>query len=242
MIIEPWAKREINIVVLGDTVTGKTALVNLIANMCAGFTLKDFEEKVELSNEAGNNGGSQTVQPHLYNITCVNGQKVNILDTPGLADRRGLKEDTENLKATIDAMKKNFDTIDGIVVVQSGLSSHLGPTFDSALHHISYMFPGNIYDNIALVLTSVGPPPEKANLVTELLPEKLQKAPQWSINNPYSMWSIYQKKLAEGFSDVALPLEELYEMAQREYDSRATEMLSQLFQYLDKCKAQPVKG
>ncbi|KAJ3815219.1 hypothetical protein F5876DRAFT_6466, partial [Lentinula aff. lateritia] len=186
-------KHEINIVLLGDTVTGKTALVNLIANMCAGFTLKDFEEKIERSNEARNTGGSQTIQPHLYSITCVNGQKVNILDTPGLADSRGMDKDMENLKAIIDAMKKNFDTIDGIVVVQSGLSFHLGPTFDSALLHISYMFPGNIYDNIALVLTFVGPPPEKANLVTEYLPEELQKAPQWSINNPHAMWSIYQK-------------------------------------------------
>ncbi|KAJ4474173.1 hypothetical protein C8R41DRAFT_557557 [Lentinula lateritia] len=240
MIIEPWAKREMNIVVLGDTVTGKTALVNLIANMCAGFTLKDFEDKIELSNEAGNNGGSKTIQPHLYSITCVNGHKVNILDTPGLADRRGMDKEMEHLKAIIDAMKKNFDTIDGIVVLQSGLSYHLGPTVDSTLLRISYMFPGNIYDNIALVLTFVGPP-KKADMITELLPEKLQKAPQWSINNPLALWFTYQKKLAEGWSDEEHPLEELHEMTQHEY-KRTTEMLSQLFQYLDKCKTQPVKS
>ncbi|KAJ3875612.1 hypothetical protein F5051DRAFT_57534 [Lentinula edodes] len=241
MIIEPWTKREINIVLLGEIVSGKTALVNLIANMCAGSTLEDFEEKIELSNEAGNNGGSQTIQPYLYSMTCVNGQKVNILDTPGLADGRGMAKDIEHMKAIVDAIKKNFHTLDGIVIVESGYSYHLTPPLYSTLDNLSHLFPDSIADNIAFVFTVVGPPPEKPHFVTTSLREELQKAPQWSINNPLALWFKYQKKLAEGWSDQEHPLEELHEMTQHEY-KRAVEMLSQLFQYLDKCKAQPVKS
>ncbi|KAJ3884631.1 hypothetical protein GG344DRAFT_83746 [Lentinula edodes] len=242
MIIgSPWTKQELNVVLLGETGVGKTALVNLLANVCAGTKLEEFDEKIELNNESYNKENySQTIQPHFYSIACVNGHKLNILDTPGLADAHGIDKDKEHTAVIVDAIRKNFDVIDAIIILGCGAIPQVGASTYYTLTAISNMFTNSIIDNIAFVFTTVTSPIMCA-FDTTSLPQGLRNAQRFPIDNPYVQWSKYQKKLVEVPSVNEDLLDEMNEDVCHGYN-RATKTLSQFFQFLDRCQIQSTQS
>ncbi|KAJ3995803.1 hypothetical protein F5050DRAFT_1712610 [Lentinula boryana] len=233
----PWTKSVINLILIGETGVGKTALLNLLANVCAGIPLEEFEEKNQLKNEeGGSTSGSQTNQPHLYNITCANGYKINILDTPGLADTRGIDKDNEHKEAIANAIKKHFEVIDAVIILANGTQARLGAATEYTLKTISAMFPNSIVDNIAFIFTMVSTP-ASFNFDKTSLPTELSNSRIWAIDNPFAQWLKYKKLLAQDPPASEEALEETSESAQRGY-TKALKVLSQFFQYLEKCKVQ----
>ncbi|KAJ4477410.1 hypothetical protein J3R30DRAFT_217471 [Lentinula aciculospora] len=234
----PWTKRIINLILIGETGVGKTAMLNLLANVCAGIPVEEFEEKNELNNEAGGSkSGSQTNEPRFYSITCANGHKVNILDTPGLADTRGIDKDNEHKESIANAIKKNFDVVDAVIILANGTLARLGAATEYTLTTISGMFPNSIVDNIAFVFTMVSTP-ALFNFDRTSLPQELKKSRVWSIDNPFAQWLTYRKLLEQDPPANVDDLEETVESTRRGY-AKALKMLSQVFQYLDQCKVQP---
>ncbi|KAJ4000672.1 hypothetical protein F5050DRAFT_1803869 [Lentinula boryana] len=238
----PWVKRQINLVLIGETGVGKTAMLDLLANVCAGVQLEDFKATHQAKSErGGSSSGSQTNIPEFYTIPCANGNEVNILDTPGLADTRGIDMDNEHKAAIANAIKKHFETIDAVIILANGTLARLGAATEYALTTISGMFPNSIVDNIAFIFTMVSDP-TMFNFDRASLPVELRKAKIWSINNPFAQWIKYQEKLAQDPPTVDEDiLEEMNESVHRSY-TKALKMFAQVFQFLDKCKIQPTNS
>ncbi|KAJ3742584.1 hypothetical protein DFH05DRAFT_1527140 [Lentinula detonsa] len=238
----PWVKRQINLVLIGETGVGKTAMLDLLANVCAGVRLEDFKATHQAKSErGGSSSGSQTNVPEFYTIPCANGNEVNILDTPGLADTRGIDMDNEHKAAIANAIKKHFETIDAVIILANGTLARLGAATEYALTTISGMFPNSIVDNIAFIFTMVSDP-TMFNFDRASLPAELRKAKIWSINNPFAQWIKYQERLAQDPPTVDEDiLEEMNESVHRSY-TKALKMFAQVFQFLDKCKIQPTNS
>ncbi|KAL0572167.1 hypothetical protein V5O48_009795 [Marasmius crinis-equi] len=176
LIQPPWSKQKINIILIGETGVGKTALLNLLANICAGSKLQDYKEMHEVTNEqGGSESGSQTNKPCSYHIVCANGREVNVLDTPGLADTRGIDKDNEHKEAIANTIRDNVEVIDAIIILANGTLARLGVATEYTLNIISGMFPHSIINNIAFLFTMVTDPTSFIFEKTSL-PPQLQNA------------------------------------------------------------------
>ncbi|KAJ4483971.1 hypothetical protein J3R30DRAFT_149038 [Lentinula aciculospora] len=238
----PWNKRQINLILIGETGVGKTALLDLLANVCAGVELEDFKAIHHAASEqGGSSSGSQTNVPVFYSIPCADGSVVNILDTPGLADTRGIDMDNQHKAAIANAIKKHLGVVDGVIIIANGTVEKLNAPTEYALTTISGMFPHSIIDNIIFIFTMVSDP-TSFNFDRSSLEKQLQKSKIWSINNPYAQWMKYQKRLAQ--DPPTLDEEILAEMNDSVHKSyvKVLKTLGQVFQYLDKCKVQPTNS
>ncbi|KAJ3736722.1 hypothetical protein DFJ43DRAFT_1050410 [Lentinula guzmanii] len=241
MTIElPWTKPVLNLILIGETGVGKTAFVNLLANVCAGTQLEEFEDKIKQDNELNDQKapGSQTIKPQFYSIVCANGQIVNVLDTPGLADERGIDVDNEHKQAISYAIKENFEVIDAVLILLHGRASRLTVRTGYTLNTISSMLPNSIIDNITCIFTNAVS--LSFNLDLESLPQHFLDAPRWLIDNPFPQWVEYRRMLTRPSIDEDV-LDDLNESVHRGY-KRGLKILSQLFQYLDNRKAQPAQS
>ncbi|KAJ4000142.1 hypothetical protein F5050DRAFT_1804369 [Lentinula boryana] len=241
MTIElPWTKPVLNLILIGETGVGKTAFVNLLANVCAGAPLEEFEDKIKQENELNDRKapGSQTIKPQLYKIVCANGQMVNVLDTPGLADQRGIDVDNEHKQAISYAIKENFEVIDAVLILLHGGATRLTLQTDYTLTTISSMLPNSIMDNITCIFTSAVSLSFNFDLAS--LPQHFRNAPTWLIDNPFPQWVEYRRILTQPSIDEDI-LDDLNECVHRGY-KRGLKILSQLFQYLDNRKAHPAQS
>ncbi|KAJ3770176.1 hypothetical protein FB446DRAFT_178556 [Lentinula raphanica] len=238
----PWAKRHINLILIGDVDSGKTAMLDLLANVCAGVPLEDFKPVHKAANERDSSQpGSNTNVPEFYTISCANGNEVNILDTPGLGDLRGIEIDAEHRDAIVKAMIRHFETVDAIIILTNGALYRLSLGVKFVLNTLSSIFPHSIVNNVAFVLTMVSDP-TMIGFKRSYLPIELKDAKVWDINNPFAQWTRYQKKLAE--NPRALPedlLEEINDSIHRDYSKTLT-TLSEVFQFLDKCEVQSMES
>ncbi|KAJ3822703.1 hypothetical protein F5878DRAFT_621643 [Lentinula raphanica] len=237
----PWTKRHLNLILIGDVNSGKTAFLDLLANVCAGVPLEDFKPVHKAANERDSSQpGSNTNVPEFYTISCANGTEVNILDTPGLGDPRGIEIDFQNRNAIVKAIQRHFETVNAIIILANGSLYHtMGVEF--VIKTISHIFPHSIANNIAFVLTMVDDP-TMIVFDRSYLPDELKDAKVWGINNPFSLWMKYQKKIAE--NPRTLPedfLEEMNDSIHRDYPKTLT-TLSEVFQFLDKCEVQPMES
>ncbi|KAJ3754883.1 hypothetical protein EV360DRAFT_15756, partial [Lentinula raphanica] len=239
---QPFTKRQINLILIGDVDSGKTAMLDLLANVCAGVPLEDFKPVHKAANERDpSQPGSKTKVPELYTISCANGTEVNILDTPGLGDLRGSEIDVEHKIAIVKAIRCHFETVDAIIILSFGGFYRLSLGVQFSLTTISSMFPHSITNNIAFVLTMVFDP-TTIGFKRSYLPVELKDAKVWDINNPFPLWMKYQKRIAE--NPRTLPeefLEDMNDTIRQDYPRTLT-TLSEVFQFLDKCEVQSMES
>ncbi|XP_060729534.1 uncharacterized protein LOC132848039 [Tachysurus vachellii] len=169
-----FGQRDINmrnkiVLMVGETGTGKTTLINAMTNYILGVKFTDkvwFEITEEGGENQSNQSKSQTNKVTVYEVfTQYNPICLTIIDTPGYGDTRG----TENDKQVIENLYKLFHNdsgvkeIDAVCLVlkasENRVSDRLQYIFDAVLS----LFGKDIENNIVMFVThSDGLPPTNA--------------------------------------------------------------------------------
>jgi hypothetical protein len=229
----------LNVSSKGETGTGKTSVLSLFANVLAGRSPEQYEMFHDESNEAGGSKKhSQTKYAKVYEFTSVNGVKFRILDSPGLADTRGIAQDVQHKASIAKAIQDNIATVNAVLILANGTLPRLGVATDYALSTLSSIFPRTLADNIGILFTNVSSP-LSWNFEGDSLPDTLQHANQYVLDNPLAMW----KKLREIRAKKA-PIQKrssaLIQLVEQGHVNAVT-MLAEMFDWLDGLDPQPTK-
>jgi energy-coupling factor transporter ATP-binding protein EcfA2 len=231
---------EYTILFVGETGTGKTSLLSLLSNVLSGHTPDKYAFAHDKSNEAGGSENhSQTESPKLYEFKSKNGIRFHILDTPGLADTRGINQDAKHKAAIVQAVTSQITTVNAIVIVANGTLPRLGVATDYALWSLSSMFPRTLDKSIAIFLTNV-PNALGCNFTQDALPEALRgdNYHPFFIDNPVALWKRYNE-IQERKEDVDPDeMDEMKTEVERSH-KRVLKELLKFFNWVVDLKSQP---
>lgn len=158
---DPHQPAEQRIILLGATGAGKTAFLNLLCNMDkvndlgdAGNQLDTFSSINDVTLEDPvHKMQSQTRDATVYRITC-GGAPVDVVDTPGLGDTRGIETDREHLQRIVHTIEE-MGSLHCICLVINGRSPRLTFDLQYALQQIVSIMPASVIHNIRAVFTNV---------------------------------------------------------------------------------------
>ncbi len=228
---------------VGETGKGKTTFLSLLANVLNGQKPQNYESFYDRSNESGGNvNQSQTNSARLYKLTSRNGIVVHVLDTPGLADTRGLERDDQHKASIAKKIEETIPFVNAVIILANGTEERLGAATDYALTTLSSIFPNTLANNIGIVFTNVASR-ISLNFQQNSLPPALRHGPgrdiknQFLLDNPLALW----KKLSRTRDQNSMSRRDLeeYEDAVNESHTKAVRELVHLFNWLDTRIPQP---
>lgn len=166
--IGPRAKQEIEektIILVGATGTGKSTLVDGLANYILGVRLRDpwrftvmpEEDRKKQSNQAL----SQTDWISCYSFNPQPGSRLkyrlNVIDTPGFGDTRGLERDQkiiDQIRQLFEAKgKTGIQVLDAVCFLIKAPDSRLTATQTYIFNAIMSLFGHDIEENICTLVT-----------------------------------------------------------------------------------------
>ncbi|KAM6499741.1 hypothetical protein JOM56_005249 [Amanita muscaria] len=222
----------------GETGTGKTSFLSLLANVLAGRSPNDYVFSHDGANEAG--GGdrhSQTNTAKLYEFKSKNGVIVRILDTPGLADTRGIAQDEKHKQNIARVIKDNIRAVNAVLIIANGTLPRLSAATDYALSTLSSIFPRTVVENIAIIFTNVSAQ-LSLNFDQNSLPESLRNPDnQFRLDNPIALWKNYLARCSH--SRVTKRERSEWKAEIHEKHQKALRTLASLFDWLDTLVPQP---
>jgi hypothetical protein len=219
-------------------------LLSLFANIFAGHTPEKYVFVNDKSNEVGGSQKhSQTRFAKLYEFTSKNGIKFRILDTPGLADTRGIAQDERHKTSIVEAITNTIPYVNAVLILANGTLPRLGAATDYALWSLSSMFPRSLAESIAILLTNV-PNALTCNFSQEALPDGL-KGPNFHpffIDNPVALWKKYKELRPEQNPSVSQDeVDEIKKDVRRSHRKVLKEMVK-FFDWIVDLKPQPTRG
>lgn len=226
-------KNVITILLIGETGTGKTAFMSLLANLFQGKSALELEDKHDETGESGlNKSQSQTTSATFYTITTFDGRKISILDTPGFADTRGIAHDNMHKAEINKAIKEHITTIDAVLILANGSVQRLGAATEYTLGVLTSMFPQSILDNIGFIFTHSDP--DGLNFQRESLPIELRQSRHWAIQNPLGRLNSFKQKNGGAGSYTKAQLKKLNSDYEETIDT-----LNEWLEWLDERQATP---
>ncbi|CAE6462738.1 unnamed protein product [Rhizoctonia solani] len=189
--------------VLGETGCGKTAFLSLLLNLFKGYGPFELEDENDERAESGlEKQETQTSDATLYTFTTPDGTEIQILDTPGLADTRGIQQDEQHKAKINKAMQEFVTTVDAVVIMANGTTERMATASSYTLNMLASAFPYSIVDNIAFIFTHCDS--FTRNLDIASLPEALRKSNYWTLENPLAYHKKYQREVKAGSSESTL--------------------------------------
>jgi hypothetical protein len=160
---------------------------------------------------------------------------VRILDTPGLADTRGVHQDELHKESIRNQIKEHVDSVTAVLVLANGTVPRITVGTDYALSTLSAIFPKSLARNIAFVFTNVASPLHW-NFAGDTIPDALKDAPRFLLNNPVAVQKKYLKlkrepSIRKGSADLV--------KAVKGSEEDALEMMVELLDWLDGLEPQP---
>lgn len=134
-----------NILLLGETGSGKSTLINYIANYFLDGSLDDLKIAIPMKHHKQNIPGfpihseqdihdktkSKTEKCTLYNFTY-NGKQYGFIDVPGLSDTNGAHKDIEHIE-NIMTTAESIGSIAAIVLVINGTVARVTSNLKNAI-------------------------------------------------------------------------------------------------------------
>ena len=159
-----------------------------------------------------------------------------MLDTPGLADTRGIQQDGLHKRSIATQIKEHIDSITAVLVLANGTVPRVTVGTDYALSTISAILPKSFAGNTAFMFTNVSSPLHW-NFSGDSLPVVLKDAPQFLLDNPVALQRKYTRlKDTPDMNKERVALRNAVKAAEQ----NALEMLVHLFDWLDGLKPQPM--
>ncbi|QRW23119.1 AIG1 domain-containing protein [Rhizoctonia solani] len=198
-VLRTLNKKVLTILLIGETGSGKTSFMSLLLNLFEGngpFELKD--KHVDEDQSGLDKSKSQTTWARIYTFTTSDGHKIKIIDTPGLADTRGMDEDKRHKERIHGVIQELATEIDSVMIVANGTIERLSLAMDYTMNTLATWFPRSILPNIGILFTNVSAAGAGLNFQTESLPLELREVEYWCLNNPLSLFKSYAHRKATG--------------------------------------------
>ncbi|CUA72719.1 hypothetical protein RSOLAG22IIIB_10254 [Rhizoctonia solani] len=231
-------KRVLTILLVGETGSGKTSFVSLLLSLLQGKGPFELEEQHCVDAESGlDKTQSQTTDAKPYTFTTPDGVKFQIIDTPGLADTRGMEENNKHRERIYQAIKELATRIDAIMLVANGRNERVSVATSYTLETLATFFPRSIKDNIGILLTNVEPDGSGKNFQISCLPPDLQAAKYWCIDNPRSKYKNYWDTLS-GLTESQIQKSKQVKRLKESYEE-TVQCLDEWLEWLDEREAMP---
>ncbi|CAF2780587.1 unnamed protein product [Rotaria sp. Silwood2] len=151
-------------VLIGETGSGKSSLINLFYFWCLESTGKNpkFEDAkihniIKSENETGGSqAGSQTLKPQQYKFELnFNGENYlfTLLDTPGMGDVKGLKTDDENILSILQFVEQT-PSVNAIVLMLNGSNARVSSRTSYILQRLYGLCPKTFQNNLYLIFSN----------------------------------------------------------------------------------------
>ncbi len=206
------------ILVVGETGTGKSTLINTIVNCFRGGNLENLPHNIKVAiptrflkgtePESTNNSElnvhnvtqSMTVKATAYHVKVPNVGDFVVVDTPGLGDTAGVEQDERNIGVILDAAN-SCPHLNAIILVGNATNARFGLNVQATMTRLSGTIPDVALENMNYVLTMAQHPSE-GNFKVEMAPFQpinvaymnsafFSSDPrEWS---PYSLKEVHQK-------------------------------------------------
>lgn len=151
-------------VILGETGSGKSSLIDLFhfwGRESCGEQPK-FEDVAKLSlidkaNEAGGSqSGSQTIEPRQYSFRLKFADRdysFALLDTPGMGDIKGLKQDDDNIQSILTFVEQT-SSVNAIVLMLNGSNCRVSARTQYILQRLYGMCPKTFENHLYLFFSN----------------------------------------------------------------------------------------
>ena len=148
---------------IGETGSGKTSFLNLLCNSklfeelgtkvdAAKFNQIKHYNDLKIEDSTARAMASKTSDAVFY-YTEVYEMRMEVIDTPGFGDSRGLEQDKKNVKQIIDALRHQ-DYVNCVCLIINGRQSRMTASLKYVLSEISSILPREIFNNIIVVFTN----------------------------------------------------------------------------------------
>ncbi|RXN17953.1 hypothetical protein ROHU_017612 [Labeo rohita] len=222
-------KKDKTILMVGETGTGKTTMINTIVNYILGVQREDkvwFEITDDQSHQTS--AHSQTSRITVYGFYLQESPiNLTIIDTPGYGDTRGIGYDNEiaislhNLSKTA----KWIHEIDAVCLVINATQNRLTDRQIYIFDAVQSLFGRDMAENIVLLLThSDGMPPK--NALTAVKEAKIKCAVNDKHQPVFYLFNNHQSEAAD----------EEYEMIQEYAWNLSFRGMENFFQFLENTK------
>lgn len=229
---------EYTILLVGETGVGKTSTLNYFANVLRGRPPARYaEEHSEENEQGGSQSMSQTNDAMLYTFRSNNGVTVRILDTPGLADTRGILQDEQHKMKIAKAIRENITTVNAVLILANGTVPRLGVSTNYALSTLSAIFPRSLAENIGIMFTMT-PSILQCNFEPESLPAILRSSEVFTLSNPVCLKRKYDESNHDSISKSDL---KVLRQSFKDSEDKAMDMMVNLFDWLATLTPQPTR-
>ena len=142
-------------IVLGQSGSGKTTLLNALLNFLLGVEQRDPFRFILINENTGKaQSESQTSKVTLYQIKGYNGYPpLNIIDTPGFGDTRGIEFDKKIFEMISEFFKKELDVLHAVCFVSKSSDNRLTINQKYIFSRVFELFGEDIAENFVCMLT-----------------------------------------------------------------------------------------